>query len=441
MTSNYYCLERKLVGILEERSSSATPPYVLDLVPSGASSSSSSLAAVLSSGLVKVFDSHSLKQTYSLTDAHLRGSRSTAWLRGGNGASGLLIGCGAAMEDSDAMEDDDLGGRGGAGGIKFSTGDVLPSISLVDLRTSVNVIPTVSSATLLELSGGKKQLSSVATSADGTQFSVGIGTRIALFDLRKAVGSNNSSSSPATSGNSGLVASYEESHSEPVNQVAFHPTLRGHVLSAADDGLVCVFDSNRAGEDEALVAVLSVGSSVRRFGLFGESSAHALALTRTEGVSVWNLGSSARVADFSDLRSRLLSGGTNLDYLVDCKELSNETLVTLSGNDDGDLALIEVSPSGCAVQKMFQRNGKGHSATVRSAAWTPSADLLFTGGEDGVICAWRRGIDESSSSSSSSKKNYMNEEDDEEEVQGGKKKSSVMRRELVSEKKGYKGGR
>jgi WD40 repeat protein len=90
---------------------------------------------------------------------------------------------------------------------------------------------------------------------------------------------------------------------------------------------------------------------------------------------------------------------------------------------------------------MFQRNGKGHSATVRSAAWTPSADLLFTGGEDGVICAWRRGIDESSSSSSSSKKNYMNEEDDEEEVQGGKKKSSVMRRELVSEKKGYKGGR
>jgi len=333
------------------------------------------------------------------------------------------------MEDLDSMEDEEQGSSSSSsrgGGVKFESGDVLPSVYAVDLRSKVNVFPAVSSSTLLELSGGKKQLSSVATSSDGTQFSVGIGSRVAVFDLRIAVGSK------GTSDNSGLIASYEESHSEPVNQVAFHPTLRGHVLSGADDGLVCVFDCSRAGEDEALVAVLSVGSSVRRFGIFGESSAHAFALTRTEGVSVWNLGSSSRVADFSDLRSRLLSEGTNLDYLVDCRELSNETLVSLSGNDDGDLALIEVSPSGCVVQKMFERNGKGHSATVRSSAWTPSADVLFTGGEDGVVCAWRRGAGGGGGgggggSSGPSETTYI-----EENEEGGRKQSlSVMRREKV----------
>ena len=430
MTSNinsfyYSCIERKLAGILEGRQSSvSTPPYILDLVPSDTSSSSSlslstspstpststSLAAVLSSGVVKLFDTHSLKQTYTLNDPSLRGSRCAAWIPR-SGAKGLLIGCGASVEDSDMIMDDSIGS-----GIKYVTDDIFPSVHFIDLRASlVSTKPLLSSATLLELSGGKKQLSSIAASENDSHFAVAFGSRVAIFDIRKSLQSSEIGKC------SSLIASYEESHSETVNQVAFHPFLRGHVMSGGDDGLICVFDINRIGEDEALVSVLSVGSSVRRFGLFGEKSAHAFALTRTEGVSVWNMGSSSRVADFSDLRSRLLATGTQLDYLIDCKELNSETLVSLSGNDDGDLALIEVSPSGCVVQKFFERNSKGHSATVRSAAWLPNNNVLFTGGEDGVVCAWRRDTDEIGQI--------------EDEMHSSTRNTSVMRREKLEKEK------
>jgi WD40 repeat protein len=427
MTSNYYsCIERKLVGILEGRQSSfATPTYILDLIPSDTSvssplslttspstpSTSTSLAAVLSSGVVKLFDTHSLKQTFTLNDPLLKGSRCASWIPR-SGAKGLLIGCGASVEDSDMIIDDSIGS-----GIKYVTeDDIFPSVHFIDLRASlVSTKPLLSSATLLELSGGKKQLSSIAASENDSHFAVAFGSRVAIFDIRKSLQSYEIGKC------SSLIASYEESHSETVNQVAFHPFLRGHVMSGGDDGLICVFDINRIGEDEALVSVLSVGSSVRRFGLFGEKSAHAFALTRTEGVSVWNIGSSSRVADFSDLRSQLLAKGTQLDYLIECKELNNETLVSLSGNDDGDLALIEVSPSGCVVQKFFERNSKGHSATVRSAAWIPNNDVLFTGGEDGVVCAWRRGTDEIGQV--------------EDEMHSSARNTSVMRREKIEKEK------
>ena len=60
------------------------------------------------------------------------------------------------------------------------------------------------------------------------------------------------------------------------------------------------------GEEEALTTVLTPGSSVSRFGFFGPSSAFLYCLTRTETVSLWNIGSSDRVAYFDTARDKVL---------------------------------------------------------------------------------------------------------------------------------------
>ena len=43
------------------------------------------------------------------------------------------------------------------------------------------------------------------------------------------------------------VGEYQESHMEPVVQLAFHPTEPSHLVSAGEDGLLCVFDTRIAG--------------------------------------------------------------------------------------------------------------------------------------------------------------------------------------------------
>jgi hypothetical protein len=184
------------------------------------------------------------------------------------------------------------------------------------------------------------------------------------------------------------------------------------VLSAADDGLLCVFDVTIAGEEDALVTVLNAEGAIARFAPFGRQAAFIFIITRTDRLSLWSLGSADRIAEFGALRQQLSSAGLPLQYLIDCHHYGNPVaaddgrLELLIGSHSGELAAFDVTPTTVAptavpadshsmpthgVPFIFSGIEPAHTNTVRSAAWSKDhhgKGIMYTGGEDGRICQW-----------------------------------------------------
>jgi WD40 repeat protein len=237
-----------------------------------------------------------------------------------------------------------------------------------------------------------------AVSASGSLIAVGLGPSIAFCDLRAVSNGNGNGSSSSSSNSIGsslvprTLGFFSESHSEAISCLSFHPTLREHVLSGGDDGLVCIFDTRITGENDAIVSVLSAGSSVARVGVFGTHGAFAHVLTRTGGISLWNIGSAEQMASFPSLldtsRSASLPGG--IDFLVACHyDTRRDSLSLLAGSHEGALHSFDVTPSTVSLTGTLPR---GHLCGVRAAAWTAvgsdTGGLVFTAGEDGRVCQW-----------------------------------------------------
>lgn len=69
----------------------------------------------------------------------------------------------------------------------------------------------------------------------------------------------------------GPTQAYYDLHTEDLVRVRFQPGAPTRLLSAADDGLVCITDVSVADVDDALVDCLSVGSGIDSFGFFGHT--------------------------------------------------------------------------------------------------------------------------------------------------------------------------
>lgn len=193
------------------------------------------------------------------------------------------------------------------------------------------------------------------------------------------------------------LGSFTACHTEEVTAVQFHPMRPTVLLSGSEDGLLCVVETRVASEDDAIRQVLNAESSVARFGLFGPSCELAFVLTHTETLSLWNVERGDRLAHFGDTRERcaralaaqrgVAEGDRRaaVDTLIDCVYCPvRQRLFLVTGTRDGSVHVFHLSPAG--VEHAFSLTG-GHIRTVRCVRWT--ADAIFTGGEDGRLCAWR----------------------------------------------------
>ena len=225
-------------------------------------------------------------------------------------------------------------------------------------------------------------LGAMACSPSGTLLAVGLGPAVCFVDARRA-----SSSSPATP--AAVLGSFAESHSQSVTSLAWHPVLHSHALSGGEDGLVNVYDvSVSGGDEEALVGTLNVEDSVSHFGVFGASGALVHVATRTGVLSLWNLGGACKVAEFTGLRDGL----PGFDFLLSTHYNSRtDKLLALAGSHSGGLHVLDVSPTTLALRGSLPasaRVGGGHSAAARCAAADRMQRALYTGGEDGRLCQW-----------------------------------------------------
>lgn len=197
------------------------------------------------------------------------------------------------------------------------------------------------------------------------------------------------------------TACLEESHMEDVTQVHFVPGNQNKLLSASVDGLMCLFDtSGDINDDDHLVSVFNVGTSIGKVGFFGEANQKLWCLTHIETLSVWDWNKSTTEANFDNARALASESWTldHVDYFVDCHYSAEEDcLWAIGGTNAGAFGYFPVKYGSTktigSAEAVFHG---GHTGIVRTVlpmssipGRTTSGGIFgWTGGEDGRLCCW-----------------------------------------------------
>ncbi|KAI1315946.1 WD repeat-containing protein 89, partial [Mortierella claussenii] len=139
----------------------------------------------------------------------------------------------------------------------------------------------------------------------------------------------------ARSNTSTILKTYDESHSDDITNVKFHPTNPARVMTGSMDGLICQFDLTDMDEEEGLLVVSNTGASINKIGYFGPSAEYIYCLNHMETLSLWNSDDADAIHQFGDIRGASNpSLGLTLDYGIDCQyEPESGRLYLLSGSN------------------------------------------------------------------------------------------------------------
>ena len=239
--------------------------------------------------------------------------------------------------------------------------------------------------------------------------------RIHFLDLRKMSHVTNGNNHHQATTNEGILGSYVDSHTDLVNCVEFHPTIPSLLVSGAEDGLVCVFDTTQPTEDTALQSILSVGTPLRKVGFAGDGEASKVwCLTGSETASLWDIASASPVVDFGPQLRETLSqslGNNNkpIDYLIDAHwNASSQELLLSAGNAAGDAALFRLTSQTLPMSYPNPQQWTSLEHSKRQFIWEPchwmtgghrgvvravchlSQSMILSAGEDARLCEWNR---------------------------------------------------
>jgi len=219
-----------------------------------------------------------------------------------------------------------------------------------------------------------------------------------------------------------VLGTYNQAHTNEITRVRFQ-TLSASggmsttittpiLLSAAEDGLACVYDTSKPSEEAAIQNILAVQSPVREIGFFGPQSEAVYCLTGSESLLLYHKDDSVCRKDFGpDLRQYLsqqmalpIANNKNnsiasMEYLVDCHwDVARQELQLLAGSAHGDAGIFHVGEMGISFQNRLHG---GHRGAVR--AWKSlSSEVFVTVGEDARMCEWSRVSSNLSGSTSAS---------------------------------------
>ncbi|KAL8744969.1 MAG: hypothetical protein Q9190_002857 [Brigantiaea leucoxantha] len=184
-----------------------------------------------------------------------------------------------------------------------------------------------------------------------------------------------------TAGRDGLVRCWDQRSPQPSAELH-------------DDGLVNIYDTSLADEDDALIHVFNHGSSVSHAGYLANDQIYAL--SHDEIFSMYTIGDadssdSQERQDFGDLRPRL-----DCEYVVDMMH-SSSPLEALTGAGSHSGQYMDLIPF-CHTSSSQWSFDSSRSIrlpdchgedVVRSFCWNGESNVIFTAGEDGLIKAWQ----------------------------------------------------
>jgi len=250
------------------------------------------------------------------------------------------------------------------------------TVEVWDLRTAARVSQfTASQAPILSMTCNPQ----TKTIAAGTELQ-NHQASILLWDIR-------SSPSPK--------AAYHDLHSDDITTLTYHPTNPHILLSGSTDGLASIHDTSVADEDEMTVQTLNLGASVHRAGFLAD--ALVCALSHDERFALYDVseehGSGDALCDFGDLRE-----GLGCQYVADVvPKIDGSGAIVGAGSQDKDqfelVFLAQAQGGSWTLDRgtSVALPGAHGGEIVRSFCFFDDQHVVFTGGEDGNIKAWRPG--------------------------------------------------
>lgn len=277
----------------------------------------------------------------------------------------------------------------------------------------------------------KEQALTASLGYGGVLAAVGGGKgNIHFYDLRNTAGSS-SLANP--------LGTYVDAHTDEVTRVRFQPNVHDPstttplLVSASEDGLVCIHDTSQPSEDKALKSVLNIQSPLREVGFFGPCMEGVYCLTGNESVSVWHHESAQPLCNFGDNVRDVLSGMTSggmapIQYLVGCF-WDGLDLNLVAGDGKADVGIFRVDPSGSMNLRRILSGG--HVGCIRGFVQSPlpfERSVIVTGGEDSRLCEWKISP-EKKSNGTTGKENYsLSSNDATPRVGGGRIKRSKKKK-------------
>lgn len=261
----------------------------------------------------------------------------------------------------------------GAAGDVFMSSSCDGTVKVWDARTGRGVaeVRGVESSTSSAEDAGN--VNSVSVGCGGLVFACAVDDGVSFFDPRTYQ----------------RIGGYRDNHTDTVTCARFNPdpTCNTQLLTAGDDGLVCLYDTTQTDPNSALLSVMNTMSPVNRAGFFGPQGQGVYVLASSETLGLWHTPTSQCIADYTDIRERL-----GCDYLVDCHSDEALNLNLMCGKWNGDALVAEVTNT--AVLPRMTLTG-GHTATVRGCCRVsvggsvsgPGSGFV-TCGEDARICVW-----------------------------------------------------
>jgi len=158
---------------------------------------------------------------------------------------------------------------------------------------------------------------------------------------------------------------------------------------------MCISNADEEDEDEAVMYVGNLGSSIAQAGWIPRHAATAQtgvwAATDMETFSLWS--DELDLKNDLDIRAPSLHTGVRTwvtDYLVGCHASEESGLDVLVGSNEGDVALLRNADiydrtSSWTLERLWTGHHKG---VVRAALLDERANVLVTGGEDANCLAW-----------------------------------------------------
>ncbi|KAI9466692.1 WD40 repeat-like protein [Lactarius psammicola] len=246
---------------------------------------------------------------------------------------------------------------------------------------------TCAAAIEMPFEGKQRTLLSCDVSSDG--LTVAAGTELQQDDALVLYWDPRHPSAP--------LRKHTSTHSDDITTVSFSRSSersRNLLLSGSTDGLVCISNAEESDEDEAVLHVGNLGSSISQAGWIGAGNGTrkgVWAATDMETFSLWS--------DELDLTNDLDIRGPSVhtqartwvtDYLIGCHVSDDSGLSVLVGSNEGDIALLRNAEfhdrtSPWSLERVWTGHHKG---VVRSALLDERANVLLTGGEDAIFLAW-----------------------------------------------------
>ncbi|RDA93238.1 hypothetical protein CP533_6524 [Ophiocordyceps camponoti-saundersi (nom. inval.)] len=192
-------------------------------------------------------------------------------------------------------------------------------------------------------------------------------------------------------------AHYQEVHSDDVTTLNFHPASPSLLLSGSTDGLVNIYDTRIADEDDVTLQTLNHDASVHYAGFLSDDLVFALShderFSLYDGVALESQDcTTTTTIPFGDLRASL---GCQYVAGVTPKTDGTGAILGAGAQDQQAFELVFLTRDPSRQSWLLDRSnsvglpGAHGEEIVRSFCFIDEEQLVFTAGEDGNVKAWR----------------------------------------------------